>query len=355
MKDPDVKPTYSTSFISFRDYVQLFIIMLAVTSSCAYVLLQYIKTGRDDSFILPLALFGNLMVTNLVALIILTFSKKINYGRPMQYIAEAARRITEGDFTARVQSSGRNSPMEPLINDFNKMAQELASIETMKSDFVANVSHEIKTPLNTIQSYAAALKNPKLFPEVQEEYVDIIISASQRLSSLVTNILKLNKLENQEILPLPETFDLSEQLRYCALAFEELWERKDINFEYESDLEEVMICTDPSLLEIVWNNLISNALKFTDRGGNIKIILEKHEKSLWVSVRDTGCGMDEETKRHIFDKFYQGDTSHSGEGNGLGLAMVKRVIDKIGGNITVDTQPGAGTTFTVILRLNRIP
>lgn len=277
----------------------------------------------------------------------------MSYGRPIQKIAEAARRITEGDFTARVEHSGKNSPMEPLINDFNKMAQELAGIETMKSDFVANVSHEIKTPLNTIQSYATALKNRKLTSETQEEYVDVIISASQRLSLLVTNILKLNKLENQEILPLPETYDLCEQLRYCALAFEELWEKKEIEFIFESDSEEVIISSDPSLLEIVWNNLFSNALKFTDHGGTIKVTLKQLEKNVSISVEDTGCGMDEETTRHIFDKFYQGDTSHSGEGNGLGLAMVKRVLDKMNGKISVVTKRRAGTTFTVILPLVR--
>jgi signal transduction histidine kinase len=341
----------NTSFISFKQYFLLFFILLAVTGSYSYVLVEYFKSDRGDSFILPFALFGNLLFTNLVVCILLAFSRKINYERPIRKIAESARRIAEGDFSARVPSfrkDGNKDELEILVDDFNKMAKELSSIETLKNDFVANVSHEIKTPLNTIQSHAMALQNSNLTTELHKEYTQTIVTASQKLSTLVTNILKLNKLENQEILSVPDAYNLGEQLRCCALVFEDQWEAKNINFE--ADIEDIMICADASLLDIVWNNLISNAIKFTNNGGEVKISVKQSHNSVVVSIQDTGCGMDEETTPHIFDKFFQGDTSHSCDGNGLGLAMVKKVINIINGEIVIDTQSGVGTTFTVLLK-----
>ena len=232
------------------------------------------------------------------------------------------------------------------------MVQELQNVETLKTDFIANVSHEIKTPLAIIQSYATALQNDSLQAEDRHEYIKTIIEASQKLSTLVSNILKLNKLENQEILPEAHPFDLSEQIRRCALSFEDLWEQKNISFDLE--LEETTVCLDESLPEIVWNNLISNAIKFTNSGGIIFVKLKPLDGYAQVSISDTGCGMDEETQKHIFDKFYQGDRSRSREGNGLGLTMVKRAIELLGGNISVESRPGEGTTFTVSLKFHSI-
>jgi signal transduction histidine kinase len=211
------------------------------------------------------------------------------------------------------------------------------------------VSHEIKTPLSVIQGYAAALQNDTLTAEERRDYAKTITDATQRLSALVTNILKLNKLENQEIMPVSAPYDLSEQLRRCALAFEDLWERKNISFT--ADLEDLTVKYDESMLELVWNNLISNAVKFTGSGGLIAMSLKEADGLAVVTIRDNGCGMDAETQRHIFDKFYQGDSSHSREGNGLGLAMVKKVIEITGGEISVDSTPGQGTAFTVYLRI----
>jgi signal transduction histidine kinase len=191
------------------------------------------------------------------------------------------------------------------------MAQELQSIETLKTDFIANVSHEIKTPLAVIQSYATSLQNTALTNDERNDYIKSIIEATQKLSTLVSNILKLNKLENQEILPEAHTFDLSEQIRRCAVMYEELWEYKNIVFDAE--LEEVAVCYDENMLEIIWNNLISNAVKFTKPHGSIFIKLKSKNDNAYISISNTGCGMDEETQKRIFDKFYQGDTSHSQE------------------------------------------
>lgn len=168
---------------------------------------------------------------------------------------------------------------------------------------------------------------------------------------MITNILKLNKLENQQIFPQPQEFDLGEQLCECLLVFEYAWEKK--NLEIETDIQDgVRIKSDPELLHLVWNNLFSNAVKFTPPGGTIRVSLKAEEKNMVVSVSDTGCGIDPETGKHIFAKFYQGDTSHATQGNGLGLALVKRVVDILQGEISVQSIPHQGSTFTVRIRRN---
>jgi signal transduction histidine kinase len=237
-----------------------------------------------------------------------------------------------------------------LIEDFNKMAEELGSTETLKTDFITNVSHEIKTPLSVIQSYAVAIQDDDLSAGERHEYGQTIVEASKKMTELVTNILKLNKLENQEILPAPEPYALDEQLRQCVLSYEELWDKKNITLVGD-DINEVTVAQDKSLLELVWNNLISNAIKFTDEGGTIILTLKEENGDAVVSVKDTGCGMSEDIEAHIFDRFYQGDASHSAEGNGLGLALVKKVIALIGGEISVMSLPEKGTVFTVKLRI----
>jgi signal transduction histidine kinase len=192
------------------------------------------------------------------------------------------------------------------------------------------------------------LQSDTLTGEERRDYAKTIVVAAQKLSVLITNILKLNKLENQEIIPEAAPFDLSEQLRRCLLTFEDLWEAKGITFTI--DLDEVVVNYDESMLELVWNNLISNAVKFTEPGGLIALSLKEADGFAVITVRDSGCGMDGETRKHIFGKFYQGDTSHSGEGNGLGLALVMRVIENLGCTITVESEPGQGSTFTVWLK-----
>ncbi|MGN1187099.1 MAG: sensor histidine kinase, partial [Lachnospiraceae bacterium] len=232
--------------------------------------------------------------------------------------------------------------------DFNKMVEELGSIETLKTDFFSNVSHEIKTPLAVIQNNAELLRLEGLTEEERLEYTETILHATKRLSNLITNMLKLNKLEKQAITPAPQQYDLCAQLCECALQFEDAWERK--NVEFEADIEErAMIEADEGLLALVWTNLLSNAVKFTPEGGTIRLAQISDEEKITVSVADTGCGMDEKTMSRIFDKFYQGDTSHSTEGNGLGLALVKRILQLSDGDISVNSEVGRGTVFTVTL------
>lgn len=237
------------------------------------------------------------------------------------------------------------------MENINKMAFELEKIELVHVDFISNLSHEIKTPLTIIQNYALLLKNNSLDEKTREKYGETISDAAKRLTHLVTNILTLNKLENQGLIEKKETFNLSEALIKTILSFENLLEKKDINLICDIE-ENILVTSFPSYLDIVYNNLLSNAIKFTEPKGTITISLKENKYSATFSISDTGCGMNEETKKHLFDKFYQGDTSHATEGNGLGLALVKRILDKIGGNISFKSQLNIGTTFIVEILKN---
>ena len=239
--------------------------------------------------------------------------------------------------------------LNEIIQCFNTMAAELGSVETLRTDFIANVSHEMKTPLAVMQNYGKLLQMPGLSEEKRMEYAKGVAEGSHRLADMMTNILKLNKLEKQQIYPKTEEYDLGEQLCECLLQFENVWEENDIEIETEI-ADDVKVNTDQELLSLVWNNLFSNAFKFTPKGGKVTLILEATEDHAIVKVKDTGCGMSPEVGAHIFEKFYQGDTSHATQGNGLGLALVKRVVDILYGEISVESTLGKGSTFIVKFR-----
>jgi signal transduction histidine kinase len=245
-----------------------------------------------------------------------------------------------------------NDGFNVIIDYFNRMTEELSGMETLRTDFIANVSHELKTPLAVIQNYGTMLQNPQLPEAERMEYAKSITDASRSLADMVSNILKLNKLENQNIYPDTKTYDLGEQLCECLVTWENVWEQKEI--EIEVDVEEnVLVKADPELLTLVWNNLFSNAIKFTEPGGKVRVTLNTQGEEAVARISDTGCGISPEVGRHIFEKFYQGDTSHATKGNGLGLALVKRVMDITKGDIQVSSEVGKGSTFTVKLRRER--
>jgi signal transduction histidine kinase len=343
----------NAGYMSIKEYFLLFFAVAAVNGFHMVIYLGFVDRGMVETHtqLVINVLMGYIFGTSALLMFLVAAVRHVSWSRPMRRLSEAARNIAQGDFSVRIarfRKDGKKDFVEVMVDDFNTMAGELESIEMLKNDFIANVSHEIKTPLAVIQNYAATLQNDTLGYEERREYIKTIIASSQKLSTLVSNILKLNKLEHEEIPPAAVPFDLSEQIRRCALAFEDLWEQKNITFDV--DLDEAVVCYDESMLEIVWNNLISNAIKFTAPGGSITLSLKQSDGFVVAEIKDSGCGMDEETQKHIFDKFYQGDSSHSQEGNGLGLALVKKVIDIIGAKTSVTSKAGEGTTFSVRLK-----
>ena len=351
------KPTFRGFLREFSSFLLFFLSVGFVVSCCMMLFLSVLSKEMGLTYTSDnIAEAAKITFLNVVIITVLFktadfIRRRIMVDRPVKMITDTAERIMNGDFSARVKPM-HGSGMEgfnQIGESINKMAEELSSVETLRTDFIANVSHEMKTPLAVMQNYGTLLQTPDLSEEKRIEYAKVITDSSRRLADMMTNILKLNRLENQQIYPNPTTFDLGEQLCESLLQYEGTWERK--NIEIETDItDDVMICADAELLSLVWNNLFSNAFKFTEEGGRVTLTLTADEKYATVKVSDTGCGMSAEVGAHIFEKFYQGDTSHATQGNGLGLSLVKRVVDIMQGEIGVESAVGIGTTFTVKIR-----
>ena len=336
-------------------YFTFFLLVAFVISCCMMLFLSILAdelqiSFNDQNIALAAKLtFWNVILISLIFTVIDTLRRKLTIERPVKRIAQAAERMIEGDFDVRITPSSNlitDSKFNEIIACINHMAEELSGVETLRTDFIANVSHEMKTPLAVIKNYATLLQEPGLSEEKRIEYAKALESSARRLADMMTNILKLNRLENQQIYPKSEAYDLSEQLCECLLQYESVWESRDI--EIETDIEEgVNVCADAELLSLVWNNLFSNAFKFTEAGSTVTLSLKTEGEYAVVKVRDTGCGMSAEVGAHIFEKFYQGDGSHATQGNGLGLALVRRVVDIMQGEIGVESVVGQGSTFTV--------
>lgn len=337
----------------------LFFLLVGFMVSCTMMLFLTvladtlnIKLTSDNTGVAAKLTFANVILLSMLFTLIDIIRRKLTTDRITKYIADAAGRIVKGDFNVRIDKLNQMGIFEnfnEIIECFNKMAEELSGVETLRTDFIANVSHEMKTPLSIMQNYGELLQRPDISETERMEYAKGISEGSRRMADMMTNILKLNKLEKQQIYPKIKEYDLGEQLCGCLLQFENIWEEK--NIEIETDIEEeVMVNSDKELLSLVWNNLFSNAFKFTSDGGKVKLVLESIENFAVVKISDTGCGISTEVGAHIFEKFYQGDTSHATQGNGLGLALVKRVIDILQGEISVESTVGKGSTFTVKFR-----
>ena len=237
--------------------------------------------------------------------------------------------------------------LESTIENFNRMVRELNSVEIMRNDFIADVSHEFKTPLSAISGYATFLQDPELSEEEKKEYIKKIFFNIEKLNDLTANILHLSKLEHQQFMEEPASYRLDEQIREAIVFLEPKWSKKKIEFELE--LPQILYCGYRTLLFQVWTNMIGNAIKYTEAGGNIAVYLKQQDGGVQVIISDNGMGMTEETQKHIFDKFYQGDTARRSEGNGLGLALCKEIIKRCNGEIHVESTPGVGSVFIVTL------
>lgn len=326
----------------------LFLCNMFVITSSFFLFFHWIELNAEQLRIAAPVTFGNVLFLTLLLWIVLTVRSYWTVTRPVRKLQVGLDAIAHGDLSVQIEPSHVNLSLDAVTDSVNRMTRELQSVETLKTDFIANVSHEIKTPIAVMQNYSRVLQSEALPDADRQEYAKALSEAAMRLSVLITNILKLNRLENRQIALLPKPFDLSRQLTEVLLGFESVWEAKTIVFEPEIK-DGVTVNSDAELLSIVWSNLLSNAFKFTEAGGSVTVTLTETDTDAIVAVKDTGCGISPETGRRIFEKFYQGDTSHATQGNGLGLALVKRIIDITGGSIAVESTEGKGSTFTVTL------
>ena len=347
MKKKPINKGLRTAIFSYI----FFFILFGFVVSCSFLLffsgfIDDLNLTREQIEFAARTTFINILFITALFTIFDIIRRKITVDRPVKQIKNTLNKITTGDFEVRLNTAGVNPNFAEIMTSINTMTEELSGVETLKTDFISNVSHEMKTPLAVIGNYGTLLQNPDLTEEERLEYAKNITHSSKHLAELITNILKLNRLENQQIFPRADSYNLSEQLCESLLQFESVWEEKEM--EISTDIpEDITISADSELLSIVWNNLLSNAFKFTDMGGKVSFSLSEDSEYATVTVSDTGCGMTAETGKHIFEKFYQGDTSHATKGNGLGLALVKRIIDITGGEVSVTSAVGVGSTFKV--------
>lgn len=331
-----------TLFFAFIVFIIMFATMCLVFFGAHFLSkVGFIEGGDVERF--PLLLFCIFSV--LVGTVLSAIFSKIPL-KPIREIMAAIDKIADGDYSARLSLRGPED-FKILSDKFNHMAEEIGSVEMLRTDFVNNFSHEFKTPIVSIRGFAKALKWDDLTPEEHDEYLDIIISESERLSELSLNVLYLSKIENQTILANRQRFNLSEQIRLVVAILDQKLSEKQLEIVF--DTAEYYITANEEMMKQVWINLLDNAIKFSPIGGKIEIRIKETGDTISVIISDQGSGMSPETREHIFDKFYQGDLSHSSKGNGLGLSIVKKVIDLHGGNIIVHSSD-KGSSFNISVK-----
>lgn len=341
------KRFYKRLFINYILSFLAFFLLAGVTTTVSFLIflhayelpINYIKQYAVYTFfnlIFIAALFGLLG----------TAWRKYTVEKPIEKINNVLIKIRKGDYSSHLKRRNYSDRFATIVNTVNLMATELSSLDNLKISLISNISHELKTPISVINNYATLLQDPTLTTEKQVEYAKAVAESSKKMNEFITNILKLNQLENQNIPSDMTDFDVSEQFCECLLDFEDVWEAK--NIDIVTDIEEnITVKSNQYLMNIVWNNLLSNAFKFTPEGGTVTVKISEGKKYASVSISDTGCGIPEDQIELIFDKFYQCDTSRGTEGNGLGLALVKRIINITDCIIKVESKPGEGSKFTV--------
>ena len=351
MKERDIFQKYRKQKVKFSLRTRM---IIAVGVIVLASILIYFGIAKLLEWLLPFStsipLLIQLNIFSLVIALIATHFLSKMFFDPIKELREGMQKIADGNFDTRLETKSTSDEIQEVFAGFNMMAQELGSTEILQTDFVSNVSHEFKTPINAIEGYTMLLQSTENIDETENEYIEKILFNTRRLSSLVSNILLLSKLENQSIQTHREKYALDEQIREDILALESLWEPKDI--EFDVDLDAVRFYGNKNVLHHVWSNLLSNAIKFSPNGGTIKMRLYKENEKIVFLIEDNGPGLSEEVKKHLFDKFYQADTSHKEEGNGLGLALVKNIVSICDGEISAENLDVGGCRFTVTLPIN---
>ncbi len=353
MKETTKPPKKRRRIKSLRNEIIVFLFLIMMATSAFTVLIYFlidlllIKVTNHPFWSLIACMIATTVIGTLLSVFITQWILK-----PLKEMIRATQKIAQGDFKVHIHETfDKRSDFGMLQRSFNHMASELDSMEMFHKDFINNFSHEFKTPIVSVQGYAHQLQVGGLTPEEEREYIAIIASESDRLAKMASNILLLSKLENQQIVTDKTEFSLDEQIRTCLVLLEKQWSEKDI--ELDIDLDPITYYFNQDMLSHVWINLLGNAIKFTPRLGKITCRLRQVENACQVTISDTGVGMTQQAIDHIFEKFYQGDTSHSGDGNGVGLTIVARVLELCGGHVLVDSKEGMGSTFTVTLPMRK--
>ncbi len=332
-------------------YIAFFLLVAAIITVAITVFVTINNKTNGNPTLISIIMICCIAVLSLIMTVCDYIRRRIMVKKPVSKILDATEHLAEGDFSFRLNTNHTyydSNDYNLIMENLNIVAQTLGKSETLKLDFISNVSHEIKTPIAIIQNYVTLLQSSKLTEDEKNDCVKTVLNATNRLNDLVNNILKLNKLENQTLRLELETVNLENIVEESIISFEEIIQDKELNLEVT--LKDATIRTSKTLITLIVNNLLSNAIKFTNNGGTVAIVMERTSSGARISVKDTGCGISKEDGARIFDKFFQCDRSHSKNGNGLGLALVKKVIDLLGGSITVESELGTGSTFTVELK-----
>lgn len=339
-----MKPRRKKSLHGLPVWLTLESIVVTVAAVAPFALLHVINRNYWAHAPTILALGMLVIMGSVVGITATLFNRYFN--RMVSRLTRGLRAVADGDFSQQLDPE-KGGPLQPAYEDFNKMSKELQSIQTLRSDFINHFSHEFKTPITAIKGFAELLQEPDTTPEERDQYLQIILEESSRLADLANSTLLLTKLESQQCIAEKRPYSLDEQIKRCAILLSPAWEKKQISFT--ANLEPAEYDGNEELMRHVWLNLLSNAVKYTPEGGEITVTLQAGPEELIVSVADTGIGMSEEVRAHIFDKYYQGSPNGSGRGLGLGLSIVQRIVELCGGQIQVDSVEDQGSTFTVRL------
>ncbi len=323
------------------------VIGITLTTGLVFFVMWYFSS--DNLIMLKDMSVLKIFILTLMLGIVITFALRRLFISPLIKLVDAMNKVAGGDFSIRLNSECKRSDLTEVYTSFNTMVNELSNTDTLQSDFISNVSHEFKTPINALEGYASLLQDNSLSPEERSNYVEKILFNTRRLSELVGNVLLLSKVSSQNIQPKLTSYRLDEQIRQALLALESRWVEKDIDFDIELDIIEYTGMEN--LMGHVWTNLIDNAVKFSSKGGTVEIRLREFEDNVYFTIRNFGTIIPEESINNIFTKFYQCDTSRKSEGNGLGLPLAKRIVEESGGSIEAESSKESGSLFKVKLPL----